>query len=351
MRAEPSLASFVTPYWVSGSRPPVSGAGDGSCGPYTAADDAYATPGMRSRRRFTASSTFTVPTTLTDAPSGGFSRQNGTCNPARCTTRVTSCSSSARSSVGEIGDVSRDNRHRGCQRPEDELAAVTGRSPRSKPTTSSPSSSDACAAQAPRQPRTPVTRTRSPSTPRERGVLVHGDGLRVELDRCPALLVRPPAGALDAAERHVHVRAGRLRVDVQDPRLQLLCEAVGRVQVAREDRRGEAERDGVRALDHLVERSVAVQASSPARRPPRRTGTHRPRRLRTRSARSGSPSSSARSPPAIDRATLSRPRSIAARISSSGPSLTTGPTSVSGSAGSPTFPAATRASSFSRNAS
>ena len=54
----------------------------------------------------------------------------------------------------------------------------------------------------------------------KRRVLVDGDGLGVELDRGAALLVRAEAASLDPAERHVHVGAGGLRVDVEDARLQ-----------------------------------------------------------------------------------------------------------------------------------
>ena len=51
-----------------------------------------------------------MPATLTRIPSGGFARTNGTWSAARWTTRVISCSSSARSSALEVGDVAADER-------------------------------------------------------------------------------------------------------------------------------------------------------------------------------------------------------------------------------------------------
>ena len=47
-------------------------------------------------------------------------------------------------------------------------------------------------------------------------ILVDGDLLGVELDRRASLLVRPVPGCLGSAERNVDVRAGGLRVDVDD---------------------------------------------------------------------------------------------------------------------------------------
>src|SRR5882724_3326788 len=118
-----------------------------------------------------------------------------------------------------------------------------------------PSSSRALIVQAPRQPSAPVTRTRSG----KRRVLVDRYGLRVELDRRAPLLVRAPAGALDAAEGHVHVRAGGLRVDVDDPRANLARKALHRMEIAGEDRGREAEAHRVRPRDGLVERGEVVE--------------------------------------------------------------------------------------------
>ena len=70
---------------------------------------------------------------------------------------------------------------------------------------------------APMQPRAPVTNQRV-------NIVVDGHDLGVELHRRAALLVRAVAGALDPAERDVDVCAGGLRVDVQDPGLELVDE-------------------------------------------------------------------------------------------------------------------------------
>src|SRR6476659_10880047 len=93
-------------------------------------------------------------------------------------------------------------------------------SPRSKATTAAPSRTSVIAVHAPMQPSAPVTSHRSSD------IVVDGDDLRVELHRRAALLVRAEAGALDPTEGDVDVRAGRLRVDVQDARLELVDEAL-----------------------------------------------------------------------------------------------------------------------------
>ena len=180
---------------------------------------------------------------------------------------------------------------------------------------------------------------------------VDRDRLGVELDRGATLLVRAEAARLDAAERHVHVGARGLRVDVQEPCLRLVLEARRAGEARREDRRREAELAVVRALASPRRASRSGRATSPARTPPRTRGTPCRRRPRTRSARSGSPRRRrarrrrSRVPPSLF------PRSIAAMISSNCFSFTIGPTSTSGSAGSPTLPRSMRASSFSLNAS
>src|SRR5690348_4837615 len=74
-----------------------------------------------------------------------------------------------------------------------------------------------------------VPRTRPGSTcPARSHVLVDGHDLGVELHRCAALLVRAEAGALDAAEGDMDVRAGCLAVDADDPGLDLLGEPASR---------------------------------------------------------------------------------------------------------------------------
>src|SRR5438093_4832524 len=210
---------------------------------------------MRSARRRTASKTFTVPTTFTAAPNGGFPRTNGTCSAARWTPapisqRSSICSTRARSVTSPVSTV---RRARSAAGTASSMRSVPR--PTSRPTTGSPSSSSALIVQAPMQPLAPVTKTASA----KRRVLVDGDLLRVELHRRPPLLVRAPAGALDAAERHVHVGAGGLRVHVQDPGLQLLREALYGAEVAREDRRREPELDAVRTSQRLVQGREAVE--------------------------------------------------------------------------------------------
>src|SRR5205807_7403963 len=96
------------------------------------------------------------------------------------------------------------------------------------------------------QPSAPVTSQRSSD------ISVDRDLFGVELDRRPALLVRAVAGALRPAERHVHVRPGGLRVDVQNPGLELLDAALGGRQTACENRRRETKADGVGALDRII---------------------------------------------------------------------------------------------------
>src|SRR5206468_3620191 len=98
-----------------------------------------------------------------------------------------------------------------------------GSEPRSKATTGTRSSTSVRTVHAPMQPSAPVTRKRSLMRPS--CVLVDGDDLRVELERGATLLVGPEAGPLDPAERDVHIRAGGLRVHVQDPSLELVDEA------------------------------------------------------------------------------------------------------------------------------
>ena len=107
--------------------------------------------------------------------------------------------------------------------------------------------------------------------------------------------------------------------------------------------------DRVRALRAPRRASRSGRATSPGRRPPRTRGRRRRRRPRTRSARSRSRRrrrARRRRAPCRPRCL---PRSIAAMISSNCFSFTIGPTSTSGSAGSPTLPRSMRASSFSRN--
>ena len=60
---------------------------------------------------------------------------------------------------------------------------------------------------------------------RPSGIDVDRDRLGVELDRGAALLVRAEAARLDAAERHVHLGARGLRVDVDQAGLRLVLEA------------------------------------------------------------------------------------------------------------------------------
>src|SRR5262249_46534079 len=104
-------------------------------------------------------------------------------------------------------------------------------------------------------PSAPVTSQRSA----KRRVLIDRHLLGVELERGPALLVRSPAGALDAAERDVDVCAHGLRVHAQDAGLELVRETVYCAEIAGEDRRGQAERNRVRARDRLVERGEAIE--------------------------------------------------------------------------------------------
>ena len=117
---------------------------------------------------------------------------------------------------------------------------------------------------------------------------VDRDRLGVELDRRAALLVRAEAARLDPAERHVHLGAGGLRVDVEQARLRLVLEARRRRRL---DVKIAADRPNSTAFarsQRLVERREAVERRRPGRTPPRTRGTRRRRRPRTRSARSGS---------------------------------------------------------------
>src|SRR6185503_11868291 len=75
--------------------------------------------------------------------------------------------------------------------------------------------------------------------------VVHVDGLplSIEVERCLPRLAMSVAGCLRAAERQVHLRTGRARVDVRDPRVQVAHRTERLVHVAREDRRRQAELD------------------------------------------------------------------------------------------------------------
>src|SRR6266542_6449805 len=106
---------------------------------------------------------------------------------------------------------------------------------------------------APMQPSAPVTRKDSSD------ILVDGDDLRVKLEPGPALLVRAEARALDPAEGHVHVRAGRLPVDPDDPGLDLFREGARGGETGGEDRRREAVLDRVRPPQRLVQVGEAVE--------------------------------------------------------------------------------------------
>src|SRR5438876_173879 len=181
-------------------------------------------------------------------------------------------------------------------------------SPRSKPTTYVPSSARVAQVHAPMHPRAPVTRKRSSAIARDpltapseaarrtgppwgrkapswnaieegvpcqcrhwaeigaepecgarSGVDVDGHDVRVELQRGAALLVRAEAAALDPAEGHVHLRAGGLRVHVDQPRLRLVLEARRSREIRGEDRGREPELDSVRALHRLVQVGEAIE--------------------------------------------------------------------------------------------
>src|SRR4029079_18415315 len=205
---------------------------------------------MRFIRFLIASSTTTMPYTLTCAPRSGSARTNGHCREARCTTFVIPCSSSVAPTVAPSVTSPSTSVTRARSSSESTSRTRASSEPRSNPTGSSPKSSSAFSVQAPRQPRAPVTSVRCSA---KRRVLVDGDGLGIELDGSAALLVRPPRRALETAERDVHVRPRRLRVHVDDPGLDLAGEALRLAEVAREDRRGEPEADGVRTLHRLVE--------------------------------------------------------------------------------------------------
>src|SRR5438876_1233192 len=71
--------------------------------------------------------------------------------------------------------------------------------------------------------------------------------------------MRAEAGRLDAAERDLHLGAGRLGVDVQETGLRLVREPLRRFEVLREDGRGEAELDGVRPAQPFVEVADSVE--------------------------------------------------------------------------------------------
>src|SRR6266511_3258455 len=73
------------------------------------------------------------------------------------------------------------------------------------------------------------------------GIVVDGDDVGVELHRGASLLVRSEAGALRAAERHMHLRTGRLRVDVQDARAEPGDETLRRLEALRVQRPREPE--------------------------------------------------------------------------------------------------------------
>ena len=68
---------------------------------------------MRSARRAAASSTLTVPTTFTRAPSGGSARQNGTCSAARWITCVIAVLVERALERVEVGDVAAHAGERG----------------------------------------------------------------------------------------------------------------------------------------------------------------------------------------------------------------------------------------------
>src|SRR5579875_768533 len=111
----------------------------------------------------TASNTFTVPTTLTAAPSGGFAAHSGSCRPARWTMWVmarsrTTCAT-ASVLVTSSATKSTSSPRRGW-----EMSSKRRRSARrSLATTAVPSSRSRRTTHAPMQPDAPVTRKRSPA--------------------------------------------------------------------------------------------------------------------------------------------------------------------------------------------
>src|ERR671910_844409 len=93
---------------------------------------------------------------------------------------------------------------------------------------------------------------------------VDGLPLREDIERRLAGLAVAVARVLRAAEGEVDLRAGRARIDVRDPGLQIAHRAEGLVHVAREDRGREAVADPVRDPDRLVE---ALDRDQCSRRP------------------------------------------------------------------------------------
>ena len=157
------------------------------------------------------------------------------------------------------------------------VAAAARRDPRPDAAASTPCSGRSSAsARAARRRRLLV----QPGAARSRqagvsGIDVDRDRLGVELDRRAALLVRAEAARLDAAERHVHLGARGLRVDVEQPRLRLVLEPRRGGEARREDRRRRA-RTRPRSRASAPRRaSRSGRATSPARTPPRTRGTRR----------------------------------------------------------------------------
>src|SRR3954453_19752157 len=106
----------------------------------------------------------------------------------------------------------------------------------------------------------PTAETTGPSAPSLR-VDIDGDDIGVEVDRGLPLLVRAEAAALDATEGDVHLRACRLRVDVENPRLRLALEAQRTAEARREDRRRQPELRCVGARERIVEVAAGIQRS------------------------------------------------------------------------------------------
>src|SRR5262245_59404397 len=88
--------------------------------------------------------------------------------------------------------------------------------------------------------------------------------LGVEVERRLPGLAMPVAGPLRAAEREMHLRPRRARVDVRDPRIEVAHRAERLVYVAGEDRGREAELDRVRSADRIVD----VRCTDESRRVP-----------------------------------------------------------------------------------
>ena len=132
---------------------------------------------------------------------------------------------------------------------------------------------------------------------------------------------------------------------MDQPRLRLVLEPRRRRETRREDRRRRG-RTRPRSRARAPRRARrSGTATSPARTPLRRRGTRRRRRPRTPSAGSGSRRRRRARRPSSTVPPSRLPRSIASTISSNCDSLTIGPTSTSGSSGSPTRPRSIRASS------